>query len=199
MNKKKYYAVILLIIIIFIAYKIFLKPYQVSSNGMAPSILKQEKFIVDKLVFKNPDDLNYGDIIVYKYKDKDVRIWRLIGKAGDEISIINGVPIVNDEEAIIHEIPCPKVDELAGYKCYEETLFDKTYQIAFNPEQKDNQMKHGLNIEKFEVPPNSLFLLGDCRDCSFDCRFTGFVENKQIIGKALFFYQGRVHDLGDSM
>ena len=70
---------------------------------------------------------------------------------------------------------------------YKETMPNgKSYYIAYNSERKIE------NSDKYVVPDNHYFLIGDNRDCSKDSRFlseVGYVHKNNLVGKAqiLFF------------
>ena len=44
------------------------------------------------------------------------------------------------------------------------------------------------NFGPVTVPPDSLFVMGDNRDRSYDSRFWGFVRKNEIKGKAFILY-----------
>jgi signal peptidase I len=107
-----------------------------------------------------------GDVVVFEYpedRSKDF-IKRVIGIPGDQIQIINKKVHVNG-------------------RIYE------------NPHEmhKDSEVIPGIlsprdNTDVITVPVNSYFVMGDNRDSSYDSRFWGFVESKDIKGLAFMKY-----------
>jgi signal peptidase I len=117
-----------------------------------------------------------GDIVVFIYpmdRSKDF-IKRTIAVAGDVVEIrnkqifINGVPY-ND-----------------GYGIYTDDLM-----IPRSMQPRDN-------FGPVTVPENSIFVMGDNRDQSFDSRFWGFVKLEDVLGKAFIIYwswNGSTHSI----
>ena len=120
---------------------------------------------VDKTIipFKDP---KRGDIVVFKFPkepDKDY-IKRVVGVAGDVISIRNKKVYVNGQlqknSHIMHTDP-------------------HIYPAIVQPRD---------NMKPRTVPPDSIFVMGDNRDNSYDSRFWGFVNLKAVRGKAFIIY-----------
>ncbi|HTG82517.1 MAG TPA: signal peptidase I [Geobacteraceae bacterium] len=119
----------------------------------------------DKRVFKLRDPRR-GDVIVFEYPEDPSKdfIKRVIGTPGDVIEevnkqlYVNGKPYVNPHE--VHKEPeiIPK---------------EQNPRDTFGP---------------VTVPPNSLFVMGDNRDRSYDSRFWGFVSYDKIKGLAFIKY-----------
>ncbi|RJQ18668.1 MAG: signal peptidase I [Nitrospiraceae bacterium] len=104
--------------------------------------------------------LNSGNIS-YLFQDecKDF-IKRVIGVGGDEIEVKDKKLFVND--VMVNEPFIIHSDR------YMDTSRD--------------------NFGPFTVPRNSVFVMGDNRDQSYDSRFWGVVEVKEIKGKAFIMY-----------
>ena len=69
---------------------------------------------------------------------------------------------------------------------YEETLPNGVKYIAVY--NNDTTMQ---NTDKFIVPDNNYFFLGDNRDCSKDSRFlgsVGYVSSNNLVGKAKIIF-----------
>jgi len=112
------------------------------------------------------DEPKRSDIIVFKFPedpDKDF-IKRAIGIAGDVVE-------VRDKQVYVNQKPLQ-----SSYAVYKES----GNMVGFDTRRD--------NFGPVTVPPNSLFVMGDNRDHSYDSRFWGFVDLKAVKGKAFIIY-----------
>ena len=145
---------------------------------MAKRILEKTPERGDVIVFKTPAD-NRTDYIK-----------RLIGLPGDTVQIIDQDLYLNDLR-----ISKKKVENLININCgneildsvfFEETLPNGKKYIAVY--RKEGTM---MNSDKFIVPKNHYFFMGDNRDCSKDSRFltsVGYVDKTNLVGKARIIF-----------
>ena len=146
--------------------------------------------VLNKRIFNSKPD--YGDLIVFKTPadNRTDFIKRLIGFPGDEIQFINGELYLNKKKIIREEIKekfqikCG--EEINEVISYMETLPNgKRYLAVYN---KTGSM---INTDKYVVPDEHYFFLGDNRDCSRDSRFlssVGYVHEINLIGKAKIIF-----------
>tara|TARA_Y100000590_G_scaffold466899_1_gene643814 strand:- start:20 stop:751 length:732 start_codon:yes stop_codon:yes gene_type:complete len=204
--KTLFYA---LIIALFIR-SIFVQPFFIPSSSMEPNLLVGDRLFVTKfsygfskhsfpfsppifkgrINFKKP---KRGDVVVFKTPsdNRTDYIKRLIGLPGDIIQFIDGELYLNGNQ-ILKTIKT-KNDVLY---CGEQKIKVKTFEeklpngkIYLASYRKDYSF---LNSDKFLVPNDHYFFLGDNRDCSKDSRFlseVGYVHKDNLVGKAqiLFF------------
>ena len=133
-----------------------------------------------------------GDVIVFKTPadNRTDYIKRLIGLPGDEVQIINKDLYLNDikieKEKIETSLNINCGNEILHVDVYEETLPNgRKYLTVY---RKEGTMK---NSDKFIVPINHYFFLGDNRDCSKDSRFlssVGYVGFNNLLGKAQLIF-----------
>ena len=202
-----------LIIAIFIR-SIFIQPFYIPSSSMEPTLLIGDRLFVTKFSYGyskhsfpfSPPILKSrifnriperGDVIVFKtpVDNRTDYIKRLIGLPGDTIQFIDGDIYLNNNQILKTII---KRDDklicgntLINVNTYVEKLpNDKLYTASYRSDVSFN------NSDKFLVPQNHYFFLGDNRDCSKDSRFlseVGYVHRDNLVGKAqiLFFSSDR--------
>ena len=200
------YALIIAIII----RSLLLQPFYIPSSSMELNLLVGDRLFVTKYsygyskhsfpfsppIFKNrifEKRPERGDIIVFKtpYDNRTDYIKRLIGLPGDTIQFIDGKIYLNNNQILTTLINNNEVlycgRQKINVSIFEEKLpNNKTYMVSYR-----NDISY-QNSDKYIVPDNHYFFLGDNRDCSKDSRFlsdVGYVHKDNLVGKAqiLFF------------
>tara|TARA_Y100000590_G_scaffold137398_1_gene157335 strand:+ start:7574 stop:8305 length:732 start_codon:yes stop_codon:yes gene_type:complete len=203
--KTLFYA---LLIAIFIR-SIFIQPFYIPSSSMEPNLLVGDRLFVTKfsygyskhsfpfspplfdgrLLYNNP---KRGDIIVFKTPadNRTDYIKRLIGLPGDTIQFIDGDVYLNDNQ-ILKTIISKNDSLFCGTSKINVLTFEEklpngvTYKTSY---RKNFNFK---NSDKYLVPEEHFFFLGDNRDCSKDSRYlseVGFVHQNNLVGKAQFMF-----------
>ncbi len=204
--KTLFYALIIAILI----RSIIVQPFYIPSSSMESTLLVGDRLFVTKfsygfskhsfpfsppifngrIMYKSP---KRGDVVVFKtpVDNRTDYIKRLIGLPGDSVQFIDGELYINGIQVLKTIIL--KNDILycgnlkINIKSFTEKLPEgKTYTASY---RNDFSYK---NSDKFIVPDDYFFFLGDNRDCSKDSRFlseVGYVHKDNLVGKAqiLFF------------
>jgi signal peptidase I len=160
------------------------KPYQIPSESMEPTLQVDQRVLVNRVFTRLGADPAPGDIVVFhppkgaasrkcgapvgpnqlcdtptpERADENF-IKRVVAVPGDELSVQDGIPIVNGEpfEGDWEIRPCMGL----GGCDYEDPI---------------------------TIPPDHYFMMGDNRGASDDSRYWGPVPRDWIIGEAFFTY-----------
>ena len=170
-------AIILAIVIAFFIRTFVIQAYKIPSGSMKPTLLIGDHILVSKFNYGIKLPLirstllpigtpKRGDIVVFIYpedRSKDF-IKRLVGVPGDTIEI-------RDKKILINGLP---------YKDEHGVYVDHLI-IPGSVQPRDN-------FGPVTVPKQKLFVMGDNRDESYDSRFWGMVDQRDVLGKALIIY-----------
>ena len=156
-----------LTLIIFVVIQNFIaQPYKVQQSSMERTLMQEQYVLVDKLTPRF-DAYKRGDIVVFTPPEDWVGadhtpfIKRVIGVGGDTVEIHDGGVYINDE----------RLDEPYIY-----TESDGSVQTTDAAQ------------ERWVIPGDELFLMGDHRQDSADSRAFGPVPVNQVIGRAWLRY-----------
>ena len=211
--KTIFYALIIAVIF----RSILFQPFYIPSSSMEPNLLVGDRLFVskysygyskhsfpfspnifnDRFLTKEP---NRGDVIVFKTPtdNRTDYIKRLIALPGETFQFIegelylNGKKIIRNKIEINMKINCG--NEVIDIDAYKEVLPNGKKYIAVY--RKDYTMQ---NTDKFLVPENHYFFMGDNRDCSKDSRFlgsVGYVSLNNFVGKARVIFFSNDKDKG---
>jgi signal peptidase I len=193
------------LIIALVIRSFLFQPFYIPSSSMEPTLLVGDRLFVSKYTYGysrhslpfSPNIYNKrlfkkkperGDVIVFKTPadNRTDYIKRLIGLPGDEIQIINGDLFLNSKKVLIEKLNY-KFEIKCGNETINTTFFKETLPngVSYNTVyRKEGSMK---NTDKYLVPKEHFFFMGDNRDCSRDSRFlssVGYVHFNNIVGKA---------------
>ena len=200
-----FYALIIAIII----RSLLIQPFYIPSSSMEPNLLVGDRIFVTKFSygyskhsfpFSPPifegrffyKKHKKGDVVVFKtpVDNRTDYIKRLIGVPGDSIQFIDGELYINDLQVFRD-----KINESKEIYCGNENL-----DVNFFEEKLENGRKFVTvyrknfsyqNSDKFIVPDDHFFYLGDNRDCSKDSRYlssVGYVHKDNLVGKAQIIF-----------
>jgi signal peptidase I len=138
----------------------FVQAFRISSGAMLPTLLQGDMVLVDKRI--STRDLQRGDIIVFKLPKDTSKTYlkRIVALPGDLVELRNKQLFINGSPA-------------------REDYISHT-DINIVPSRD--------NFGPVVVPEQSLFVLGDNRDQSYDSRFWGFVDFEKVLGRVKFIY-----------
>jgi len=155
----------------------FVQAFKIPSGSMIPTLLVGDHILVNKfiygttlpfsdrrvLVFRKPEK---GDIIVFKYPEDRSRdfIKRVIAVEGDVIESKNKVIYVNGKAV------------------------SEPYAQHTDSSLRPGGIEPRDNFGPYIVPKEKYFMMGDNRDQSYDSRYWGYVDMKDIRGEALILY-----------
>ncbi len=170
-------AIITALILALIIRAFVVQAFKIPSGSMIPTLLIGDHLLVNKflygtkipftdkkiLVFRKPEK---GDIIVFKYPENPKKdfIKRVIATEGDVIEERDKIIYINGKAA----------NEPYAYHS------DKYVRTAGNNPRD--------SFGPLIVPNDKLFVMGDNRDQSYDSRYWGFVDLKEVLGEALIIY-----------
>ena len=175
---REYFEAIIIAVLLALFIRTFVvQAFKIPSGSMLPTLQIGDHLLVSKFLYgiKMPftgtllvpfKKVGQGDVVVFRFpKDRSVDyIKRVIGTPGDTVEIrdkkvfVNGKPIVDSHAHIT-----------------SATILD----TKSSPRD---------NLGPILVPEDRIFVMGDNRDNSYDSRFWGFVDQKDVLGKAFILY-----------
>lgn len=169
-------AIIVAIVLALFIRTFVVQAFKIPSGSMLNTLLIGDHILVNKFIFgvrlpfagtvlipvSKPE---HNDIVVFKFPEDPSKdfIKRVVGIEGDTIEIRNKKVYVNGK------------------------LEQSDFAIHLDPYSHYSE-KNRDNLGPITVPENSIFVMGDNRDYSYDSRFWGFVDLKDLKGKAFMIY-----------
>ncbi len=175
---REYVEAIFVAVLLALVIRTFVvQAFKIPSGSMLPTLQIGDHLLVSKFVYglrlpvigtklipwKEPAR---GDVVVFRFpEDRSIDyIKRVVGVAGDRVEVRNKQVWVNGK----------RVDDPHAH--YTDS---RVMPSSVGPRD---------NFGPVLVPDDHIFVMGDNRDNSYDGRFWGFVEKRDILGKAMVLY-----------
>jgi signal peptidase I len=175
---REYFEAICVAILLALFIRTFVvQAFKIPSGSMLPTLLIGDHLLVNKFIYgirvpftgkvvipiKSPER---GDVVVFRFpKDRSIDyIKRVVGTPGDKVEIKDKKVFINGK---------PIIESHAHFSTSAVLEADENTRDNFGP---------------IVVPEQHIFVMGDNRDNSYDSRFWGFVDQKDVLGKAFILY-----------
>lgn len=175
-------AVVIAFLIALLIRTFVIQAFKIPSGSMLSTLQIGDHILVNKIFMGTPVDIPFtdinlfrmpgfrqperGDVVVFKYPEDPKRdfIKRVIAVGGDSVE-------ARDKDVYVN-----------GRKLIEPYVQHVDSDIR--PREADPRDNFG----PVTVPKGSIFVMGDNRDQSYDSRYWGFVDTRQIKGNAVVIY-----------
>ena len=170
-------AIIVAIVLALLIRTFVVQAFKIPSGSMQETLLIGDHILVNKFIYgiKIPFlqktiipilTPKREDIIVFRFPEEPGKdfIKRVIGASGDVVE-------VRDKQVYLNHQPVKNA-----------------YAVYTDPHVIPGTIQPRDNFGPITVPPDSLFVMGDNRDHSYDSRFWGFVDLNAVKGKAFLIY-----------
>jgi signal peptidase I len=172
--------------------------YRIPSPSMEGTLLPGDWLFVTKALYGAEVPLIHrhmpaireprrGDLVIFHSVEEDLTVVkRVMGLAGDTLSMQDGVVIRNGVRlAEPYVTPPPALRSESP----EVRTRMRTWQLAhFAGSAPADYQPDLYRWGPVVVPPDSLFVMGDNRDQSYDGRYWGFLPRRNIRGAPLIIY-----------
>ena len=170
-------AIIIAVLLALFIRAFVVQAFKIPSGSMKSTLLVGDHILVNKFIYGirlpivnkeliHIKDPKRFDIVVFQYPVDPTKdfIKRVIGLPGDTVQIKDKQVYVNNQ--LLNE----------SYITHSDNKI-----LPANISPRDN-------MAPIVVPPNSLFVMGDNRDESYDSRFTGCIQEAAVKGTAKSIY-----------
>ncbi len=167
-----------------------LEAFYIPTRSMAPSVVAGDRVLVNKLASRK-EFPERGDVIVFRNPQPTggrVFIKRVIGVAGDHVTIDGDEVKVNGKKLERERVPVESLDAVRGHidgEVFHELQSGKRHMVMFN--DKDVDESH-FPIRDIVVPPRSVFVMGDNRNKAIDSRKFGPIHVGDVLGYVDYVY-----------
>jgi signal peptidase I len=151
-------------LVVALLIKAFLvQAFYIPSESMVPTLEVGDRVLVNKLSYRL-HDVNRGDLVVFERPEgesdpsvKDL-IKRVVGLPGDQLVIKDNAVYINGDRLDEGYLPDGTVTKQGRLDCVDES--------------------------PCVIPDDSVWVMGDNREHSFDSRYFGPIEQDTIVGRA---------------
>ena len=183
--------------VLFIVIRTFiLQTFVITSGSMENALLVGDFLIANRAAvgvripgtqtrIRGYSSVRRGDVLVFDPPhEPDLKlVKRLIGVAGDTVSMKDGVLTLNGQvqsEPYVKHVDPAGDDPHAWMAWQSEHLVDTVSKTDYRPTRD--------NWGPLVIPEDRYFMLGDNRDTSLDSRYWGLLEGWRLEGRASFIY-----------
>ena len=202
-------AVLIAVALALLIRHFVVQAFKIPSGSMVPTLLVGDHLLVNKFIyrFRSP---RRGEIVVFKFpQDRETDfIKRVIALPGEEVALKDGRLLINgvetEDATAVYEpgSPSGKERNLAPFRVPAkgdviplDTGHPELYRFLIANELGDRGkivngrlLIDGKVASSYEVQNDYLFVMGDNRDNSYDSRFWGPVNTRDLVGKAMIIY-----------